>query len=140
MENQDRILAKVDELKGYMQELRQIKPISFQQYSESIEKRRGIERLLQISIECVLDICSLVCSGLKLGLPGSEQDLLEKIQSANIFQVQTMQKVKAMRAFRNILVHRYGRVDDVIVFRALEEELTYFDKVVEETLDFLKHR
>ena len=59
MENRDRILAKVDELQGYLKELRQIQPSSYDEYSVSIEKRRSTERLLQISIECVLDICSL---------------------------------------------------------------------------------
>ena len=134
MQNRDRILAKVDELRGYLKELRQIQPSSFKEYSGSIEKRRSTERLLQISIECVLDICSLIVSALRLGLPSCEEDLLERVESAAIFQGATMQKIKAMRAFRNILVHRYGRVDDHVVFRALTEQLTDFDTFIEETL------
>jgi len=140
MQNRDRILAKIDELQGYIKELREIKPTSYEKYSGSIEKRRSVERLLQISIECVLDICSLIGSGLKLGLPSSEQNLLDEIESANLFQTTTVRKIKAMRAFRNILVHRYGRVDDAAVFRSLTEELPDFDKVVQETLELLKHQ
>lgn len=99
----DRILAKVDELRGYLDELKQIRPRSFEEYSKSIEKRRSTERLLQISIECVLDICGLIVSGLRLGLPSCEEDVLEKVESAAVFEPATMQKVKSMRAFRNIL-------------------------------------
>jgi uncharacterized protein YutE (UPF0331/DUF86 family) len=134
MQNRDRVLAKVDELQGFLKELRQIQPSSYDEYSVSIEKRRSTERLLQISIECVLDICSLLVSGLRLGLPGSEEDLLEKVESAAIFQPTTMRKIKGMRAFRNILVHRYGRIDDRLVFQALTEQLTDLDMFIEETL------
>lgn len=134
MENRDRILAKVDELQGYLKELRQIQPSSYDEYSVSIEKRRSTERLLQISIECVLDICSLLVSGLRLGLPGSEEDLLERVESAAIFQPTTMRKIKGMRAFRNILVHRYGLLDDRLVFQASTEQLGDLDTFIEETL------
>lgn len=137
MQNRDRVLAKVDELQGYLKELRQIRPSSYEEYSMSIEKRRSTERLLQISIECVLDICSLVASALRLGLPGSEEDLLEKVESAAVFQPAAMRKIKDMRAFRNILVHRYGRIDDHVVFHALAEQLTDYDKFIEETLRLL---
>jgi len=86
-----------------LKELRRIQPIPFKEYPESIEKR-STERLLQISIECVLDIRSLIVSALRLGLPSSEEDLLERVESAAIFQAATIQKIKAMRTFRNILV------------------------------------
>ena len=140
MRNRDRILAKVDELQGYMKELRQIEPASFEEYAASIEKRRSVERLLQISVECVLDICSLVTSALKLGLPSCEEDLLEKVESAAIFQPETMRKVKGMRAFRNIFVHKYGRIDDHIVFSVIKEQLTDFDTIIRETVRILNNR
>ena len=76
-------------------------------------------------------------SALRLGLPSCEEDLLEKVESASVFQAATMRKVRSMRAFRNILVHRYGRVDDRAVFRVLTEQLTDFDTFIEETLRFL---
>ena len=50
-----------------------------------------------------------------------------------------MRKITAMKAFRNILVHRYGRVDDDIVFRTLAEEMADFDQVIKETLAFLEN-
>ncbi len=136
----DRILAKIDELRGYLNELRQIRAKSFEEYSNSVEKRRSTERLLQISVECVLDISSLFVASLKLGLPSSEEDLLEKVESAALFQPATIQSVKSMRAFRNILVHRYGRVDDQIVFNVLEDKLSEFDTFIEETLSLLRRK
>ena len=53
MLDRDRILAKLDELDGYLSELQQVLPESYARFMESAEKRRACERLLQISIKCV---------------------------------------------------------------------------------------
>jgi uncharacterized protein YutE (UPF0331/DUF86 family) len=71
MLDRERILAKIDVLDGYLRELRTIAPATFEAYT-TIEKRRACERLLQVSIECVIDISSLLVIGLRLGLPAEE--------------------------------------------------------------------
>ena len=68
MLDKERLLAKIDELEGYLGELEQVKPTSFEEYRK-VEKKRSCERLLQLSIECMIDICALVVTGLRLGLP-----------------------------------------------------------------------
>lgn len=60
MLDRERILGKLDELEGYLHELRQIAPAVLEEYQQSIEKRRACERLLQIAIESVIDICHLL--------------------------------------------------------------------------------
>ncbi|MCS7274912.1 MAG: hypothetical protein NZ610_05890 [Candidatus Bipolaricaulota bacterium] len=49
MLDRERILGKLDELEGYLHELRQIAPAVLEEYQQSIEKRRACERLLQIA-------------------------------------------------------------------------------------------
>ncbi len=67
MLDRERILTKLDELEGYVRDLRTIAPQSFAEYRQ-IEKKRSCERLLQIAVECVIDVCNLFVSGLRLGL------------------------------------------------------------------------
>lgn len=140
MQQRDRILAKIDELRGYLRELMQIQPKSFQEYSSSIEKRRSTERLLQISIECVMDVCSLLVSKFRLGLPTSEEDILDKVESAGVLEVATIRNVRRMRAFRNILVHRYAKIDDRTIYDVLMEKLPDFETFIEETLRILQQQ
>lgn len=64
----ERVLTRIDELDGYLRELHEIMPTSFEDYKK-IEKRRACERLLQVSIECVIDMCALIVAGFRLGLP-----------------------------------------------------------------------
>ncbi len=138
MLDRDRILAKIDELDGCLNELDQVAPESFEQYRNNTEKRRACERLLQISVECVIDICQLFVSGLKLGLPAEEDDLFEKLEQATILSSPMKDTLKEMKAFRNILVHEYGRVDDRIVYETLETKLGDFAAFKKEILSALR--
>jgi len=117
MVDRERVLAKLDALHGYERELGVVLPASLNDYKASLEKRRATERLLQISVECVLDICGLLVAGLRLGLPAEEENLFDRLEQALVFSPDLVRTLRAMRRFQNILVHEHGAVDDEIVFR-----------------------
>jgi uncharacterized protein YutE (UPF0331/DUF86 family) len=108
-------------------------PASFKNYKK-IEKRRACERLLQVSIECVIDICALIVAGFRLGLPSEEDDLFEKLEQAEIISSSMKEILKRMKGFRNILVHEYGRIDDELVYEVLKNKLDDFDVFKKEIL------
>jgi uncharacterized protein YutE (UPF0331/DUF86 family) len=135
--DRERLFAKMDDLEGYLKELREILPASFSEYKK-IEKRRACERLLQVSIECVIDICGLIVIGLRLGLPAEEDDLFEKLEQEGIITLSRKESLKKMRGFRNILVHEYGHVDDMIVYEVLQNNLNDFEVFKQEILQAIK--
>jgi len=137
MLDKERILAKVDELDNYLAELAQIIPKDFKEY-QKVEKKRSCERLLQLSIECVIDVCKLFVLGLRLGLPLGEEDVFDKLQGKNILPKKRVSILKEMRGFRNILVHEYSTVNDEIVFRALKIKLGDFGKFKKDILKVVK--
>jgi len=117
MVDRERVLAKLDALHGYERELGVVLPAGLNDYNSSLENPRATERLLQISVECVLDICGLLVAGLRLGLPAEEENLFDRLEQALVFSPDLVRTLRTMRRFRNILVHEYGAVDDEIVFR-----------------------
>lgn len=135
--DEKRVLSKIDELDSYLTELDIIKPAELEEYQNSIEKKRAIERLLQVSIETVLDVCNIIISDLKLGLPSDEDDVFNKLSEKNIISKKMAITLSKMKSFRNILVHKYGKVDDEQVYEHLSE-LEDFKKFKEEILNFLK--
>ncbi len=135
--DKDRILAKIDELDGYLKELEQIVPASFEEYKK-IEKKRGSERVLQLCVECALDICSLFVSGLRLGLPTEENDLFNKMKKRGLISDDMPFLLKKMRGVRNILIHEYAIIDDKIVYGILKTQSKDFEKVRKEFIDGLK--
>ena len=126
----EKILGKIDELEGYLEELERIKPKSFEEY-EQIEKKRACERLLQISVECVIDICNMIVSEKKLGAPVDEEDIIEKLVKAKIIPKSLGEKIREMRGTRNILVHKYGYVDDKTIYEILEDNLKDFEEFID---------
>jgi len=135
--DRERILAKVDQLDGYITELKEIAPKSFAEY-QKVEKRRACERLLQVSIEVIIDICSLLVSGLRLGLPAEEDDLFRKLVEAGIMTKEMGETLREIKGFRNILVHQYAQVDDRIVYEAVNTKLGDFALFKQEALAYLR--
>ncbi|MBI2629630.1 DUF86 domain-containing protein [Candidatus Pacearchaeota archaeon] len=134
-----RILAKIDELNGYLEEIEKIRPSDIEEYISSIKDKRACERLLQISIESVIDICNLIISDLKLGLPSDEDVAFQKLEEKKVITNKMKTILINMKGFRNILVHKYGEVKDELVFENLSEKLGDFDIFKEEILGFLKN-
>ena len=137
MLDRERILAKLDEIDGYLRELRAIVPPTIEGYGQ-IEKRRACERLLQIAVECVIDVCNLCVAGLRLGLPAEEDDLFEKLASAGTISAHMRETLKRMKGCRNILVHEYGRVEDEIIFETVSTRLGDFDEFKREIIEALR--
>ena len=137
MVDRERILAKLDALGGYLAELRSIAPASFDEY-RAVEKKRACERLVQLSVETVLDTCALLVSGLRLGLPGEEDDLFEKLMARSVISPSTGDLVRRMKGLRNLLVHEYARVSDEIVFQTIRHRLGDFEVFTREVLAFLR--
>ena len=47
-------------------------------------------------------------------------------------------KVRRMKGFRNIIVHRYGRIDDLLAYKILTENLEDFGEFMESIEQFLE--
>ncbi len=137
MIDRDRILAKLDQLDGYLRELRAIVPDRFEEYQQ-IEKKRACERLVQIVVEAIIDTSALLVAGLRLGLPGEEDDLFEKLAMRGVITRPMATTLKRMKGLRNLLVHEYWRVNDEIVFHTIRERLDDCDSFRHEIIAFLR--
>jgi uncharacterized protein YutE (UPF0331/DUF86 family) len=138
--DKERILAKVDELDSYKRELVDILPDEFEDYANSVETKRACERLIHVMIENVIDISALIVKELKLGLPSEEEDLFRKLGKKGIISAGMTDKLKGMKGFRNILVHRYSEVDDELVFKFLRKRLSDFDEFRKSVTGFLNKK
>ena len=137
MVDKERVLTKIDELQRYLKDLKRILPSDFPGYQE-VEKKRSCERLLQLSIECTIDICKLLVMGLKLGVPAGEDDIFDKVTAAKILDAGAADVLKKMRGLRNILVHEYAEVDDELIFGILSSDLNDFDVFISRIKDYLR--
>ncbi|MDP3103979.1 MAG: DUF86 domain-containing protein, partial [Candidatus Methanoperedens sp.] len=60
------------------------------------------------------------------GLPASEESILDILVERKVLNKGSGERLKDMKGFRNILIHRYAHVDDEIVYQNLTEYLDDF--------------
>ncbi len=118
----ERIKDKLSELKVYIMELDEDIPEDEEEYIEDRIPRRACERTFQLACEDVLDICNLIIAGKALGLPKDNRDAIKKLSDNKIIPGKLSTRLEDMVSFRNLLVHRYGKVDDSRAYHYLKEE------------------
>jgi uncharacterized protein YutE (UPF0331/DUF86 family) len=86
----------------------------------------GIYKRIEFAIENVFDICAILNADLALGVPGEDEDILLHLVDKGIINPAMLDKIHGMRGFRNIVVHRYGNIDDALAFHLLKENIMDF--------------
>ena len=138
--DRERIAAKIREMDSYLNKLKAFAPPKLENYLGDEKTKHACERLLQISIETAIEIASEISKGLKIEIPADEEDMFEKLKKKRVISERLADKLKEMKGFRNILVHRYGEVNDRLVFAFIENDLSDFEDLKKEILFFLKQR
>lgn len=119
----ERIKDKLSELLVYIAELDEDIPDTEDEYLEERRTRRACERTFQLACEDVLDICNLIIAGKSLGLPKDNRDAVRKLADDKIIPKKLSDSLEDMVSFRNLLVHRYGKVDDSRAYQYLKEDI-----------------
>lgn len=117
MEKSDRvrILSKLDRMIKYVEELQSILPDQ-EEYQQDLIIRRASEKTIEVAIESLIDVCAMIVSTRHFGLPENEENIFDMLIEKNVISGEFGEKLKDMKGFRNILIHRYGHVDDEMVY------------------------
>ncbi len=140
MNFKDRIAVKLKDMRKYVVELEEMLPDELLGYKKNLTERRACEKTIELALETVIDIVSMIVAYEKVGVPSSEDELIGLFSKTAMFSPALLSSLKAMKGFRNILVHRYGEVDDEKVYHFLTEELDDFVKFEKEVVVYLKQK
>ncbi|PTD94082.1 hypothetical protein C9439_04375 [archaeon SCG-AAA382B04] len=132
--DRERILTKLDELNNYLKEIKEDYPNNYQEY---LENKRKYERLLHLSIEVVIDVSSLILKGRGSGVPADEDGIFDQLIQDKVFDREFGETLKEMKAFRNILVYRYGEINDKKTYNQLNN-LEDFKEFKKQVLSYLE--
>jgi uncharacterized protein YutE (UPF0331/DUF86 family) len=130
----EKIQIKLQQLEEFVNKIPKYLPETAEEYEESEEKQLMIERLLQIIIEYVLDICIMLIKVLKLEIPKNEDQILNILKS----HLNSIDTIKKMKGFRNILVHRYDDIDNSLVYQFASKNLVDFETFIREVKELIK--
>lgn len=123
----DTIDNKMKELQKNLILLKSVaQTINSENLKEDMLRYWGIERGLQISIECVLDIANIIISSLNIEKPDTYRDTILALSKISILPQSFAKNIANMVSFRNILVHDYMSVDENIMLDILKNHLDDF--------------
>ena len=114
-------------------------PATFAEFSRLGLVKDGMYKQLEFALENVFDICAIINADLELGIPGTDEDSIEHLVKGDIVSEELRAKLKSMKGFRNILVHRYGKIDDKLAFSLLKDELRDFYLFIRRIEEFLEN-
>jgi len=128
----NRIKDKIDEIFKYVEELEDILPSGFEEYQNNNEKKAACERYFEKIIEAIIDLAHLTIKHERLTLPNEDIKAFEILSQRNIITKELCDKMQEAKGMRNILAHKYGEINDEIVFEALTQQ------IIKDTDDFIK--
>ncbi|MEK6846273.1 MAG: DUF86 domain-containing protein [Nanoarchaeota archaeon] len=138
MEFKDRVLLKLRDMEKYVEELEEFVPSDIPKYKKNLMVKRSCEKTAELVIEAALDVVAMIVSKKKLGIPQNEDDLIQLLIDNNVVSSALGKKLKQMKGFRNLLVHKYGTVDDDKSYQYFAGELGDFGQFSREIKCYLQ--
>jgi len=99
---------------------------------------RNIENakhLIQVSIECCLDISNHIIASEKMRSPNDYADSFRVLHENKIIPDDLLNNLIEMAKFRNRLVHLYWEIDKEMLFEIIQLNLSDFNRFIQSILD-----
>jgi uncharacterized protein YutE (UPF0331/DUF86 family) len=123
-------------LRGYLQKLSVLAALSETAFVGDFTKVESAKYLLQVSVECCLDIAHHIVAEEGYRSPANYYDTFAVLQENGVLPDEFMPTLRQMVSFRNRVVHLYWEVDDAMVYRIVCENLDDFETYIGYVLDY----
>jgi len=103
---------------------------SFEQFIQSSLLINAAERALQVAVEVMIDVSERILALEKITPKDSASENIEQLQKMKI--IRTLPEYVNMVKFRNLIVHRYEKIDPEIVYSIIQNKLPLFESFIED--------
>ena len=125
------IQTKIKEIEDSLNLIDDHLPSTIDKFSNLGLIKDGIYKKLEFCIESVFDVCAIINTDLQLGTPESDDTIIDHLIHKKILHKDMGEILRSMKGFRNILVHRYGRINDEIAFSIIKEHISDFHRFID---------
>jgi uncharacterized protein YutE (UPF0331/DUF86 family) len=136
MVDPDTLASILGNLNGYLGKLAILTALPEDAFLQDFTNVESAKHLLQVSIECCLDIAHHIVADEGYRTPADYYDTFVVLHENGVLPEALMPTLRQMVGFRNRVVHLYWDVDDATVYRILQENLGDFETYVGYILDF----
>jgi uncharacterized protein YutE (UPF0331/DUF86 family) len=140
MVDKELLSRKISQLREYLVALQNADDITWNKYKEDYRTRAFVERYLQLCIEKVIDIGNHFISFHRWREPDGYRDLFHVLHENGIIPEEHLKTFQNMVSFRNLLVHRYEKTDNEVIFGIFKRRLSDFDLFIILVTEWIKIR
>ncbi|WP_371803865.1 type VII toxin-antitoxin system HepT family RNase toxin [Candidatus Lokiarchaeum ossiferum] len=134
----ERIIEKFEQIEQNIHLIKENIPNNEDDFVKLGIIKDGIYKRYEFSVELIIDIISMVNSHFHLGIPKNTLDIILNLERKKVISLQCVEIIKGMKAFRNVLVHIYEKLDDRLAFNNIINHIDDFGHVKEEIISFLQ--
>lgn len=107
MSNKDLLAQLVSKLEEYSEKLKFLRKYSKEEFLENWQIEVQVDRMMQLIIECSIDIGEEILSGIKVRAPKTYKETFLLLRQNKAINDNLMKKLQDLCDFRNELVHDY---------------------------------
>lgn len=137
MIDEELIEAKIDIILTNLEYLDQVKNGSKKEFLHSFERIQATKHSLQESIEACIDISNHLISENVWVRAETYSDMFFRLYEQKVIDENLKDSLSDMARFRNLLVHRYGKIDDERIWTILQEDLKDFELFISKIERFI---
>lgn len=125
--DKESLQSKINRIRKSLKQLREFSAMPYREYIKGSINTAVTERLLQVSIQAMLDIGSHIISEEGLGDPLEYRDIFIILIQAKILPKHKQTAFLNMIGLRNRIVHLYEDIDHKRIHRFLKKDLPDFE-------------
>jgi len=129
--DQDKVRDRITFLRGNLEILRDLAQTPRVAFTERSMEFHAAVRLLQTSIEAMIDIAGHIVAREGLGSPKSYVEVFDLLGRSGAIAPEFLDRLRSMVRFRNRAVHLYADIDVSHVYGILREDLGDLEAFIE---------
>lgn len=137
MVDSDIISARLERLKACVKQLRLIQKGGKKKVCKNAVTFAAMERFLQLTVECVLDVGNHIIAGLNLRKPSTYEHIMQILCEEKLIAKKVFSKAKPIAGIRNLLVHDFTEVEREKLFDTARGLASTFEELAKAYRKFL---
>ena len=124
-------------LQGFLEKLSQLAKTNKQDFLSDFRNTESAKYLLQVSVECCLDIANHIIASEKFRSPTDYADSFRVLHEQSLVPDDLIGSLEEMAKFRNRLVHIYWEIDEDLIYEIIQNNLNDFSRFIQAILKLL---
>lgn len=138
MVDRDKIEGMIRHVRRYTTYLREVVDQDQQKFLEDPRSIGSARYYIQVSVETCINIANHIISTEGMRAPKDYKDTFRVLDEAGVLPEDSTHAMGQLAGPRNLLVHVYWDVDDVMIYEGIRSELDDFDTFVKHVMDYLE--